>query len=111
MIRKLATVTILTVLILISPFNFIDAEDLATPSSGQQSITISNQSVNPNDGLNYLFKRVREKIGLLFAFTDKNKIKIYKNLVNVRLAELKYIVENKNMAYFEQTTNRYFTVD
>lgn len=67
------------------------------------------ESVNPSDGMSYLYKRIKEKVSMFFAFSNKNKIDNYKNLLNTRLAELKFVIENKHMSYFEKSTQRYFT--
>ncbi len=72
-------------------------------------IDVHYESVNPPDGISYLFKRIGEKISMFIAFSDKSKINNYKKLVNVRLSELKFIIENEKMAYFEKSTQRYFT--
>lgn len=95
---KLTTGFLLALTILLFSFNSVSAE-----------IIVPQESVNPPDGLPYLMKRIQEKIGLFFSFSNDNKIKNYKKLVTVRLSELKFIVEKKEMAYFEQTTLRYFS--
>lgn len=79
-------------------------------SSISAQMDVPYESVNPTDGISYLLKRINEKISLFFAFSDGNKVKSYKRLTNVRLAELKFIIENKRQAYFEKSTQRYFTV-
>lgn len=112
MIKKLTTGLLLTLIFLVSSFSGVSAERAASPSPSSTplpSINVPYESVNPPDGLSYLFKRIREKISMFFAFSQISKIRSYKKLVNVRLAELKFIIENKEMGYFEKSTQRYFT--
>lgn len=75
----------------------------------QQPIQIEYEKVNPSDGFNYGLKRFREKLYLILLFYSKDqKIGYYSELATRRLAELKYVVENKDMANFENATTRYF---
>lgn len=83
------------------------AEDQASPTA--TATTIPYESVNPPDGFSYVIKRVKERVGTFFAFSNEAKVKNYQNLADVRLAELKYVVDNKKQAYFEKSTQRYFT--
>lgn len=112
MIRKLTTGFLFALAIFASSFNGVSAERAVSPSPSSTpmpTINLPYESVNPPDGLSYLFKRIREKISLFMSFSDKSKIRSYKKLVAVRLAELKFIIENKEMGYFEKSTQRYFT--
>ncbi|OGE16952.1 hypothetical protein A3F00_02930 [Candidatus Daviesbacteria bacterium RIFCSPHIGHO2_12_FULL_37_11] len=111
MIIKLATFLLFT-LIFTSFFGNVKAVQEA--SSGTNLVVISvrdvtYEQVNPSDGSKYLIKRIGEKINMFFSFSSKSKVKVYKKLVNVRLAELKFIIEKKEMGYFEAATKRYFT--
>lgn len=77
----------------------------------QQPIQIEYEKVNPSDGFNYGLKRFKEKLYLIFLFYSKDqKIGYYSELTARRLAELKYVVENKDMANFENATTRYFVI-
>lgn len=67
------------------------------------------ESINPIDGFNYGVKRFKEKFILLTKFSKNKKADYYLKLIDIRLAELKYTIENKDMANFETTTQRYFT--
>lgn len=68
------------------------------------------EKVNPNSGYKYSLKRLKEKLTLLvFSVSRDRKTQVYKKLANTRLAELKQIVENKEMAHFENATKRYYT--
>lgn len=111
MITKLTTLFSL-IIIFTSFLSSVDAAEEAISSldlTKSPMIDITYESVNPPNGSPYLFKRIREKISIFFAFSNKSKVQVYKKLVNVRLAELKYVIEKKEMGYFEQTTKRYFT--
>lgn len=75
-----------------------------------QIIQVNYEKVNPSDGLNYVLKRFKEKIELALLFYSKDrKADYYKKLVSSRLAELKFVVDKKDMANFENATTRYFT--
>ena len=102
MIIKLTT-GLLVLAILVSSFSGVSAE------RAESTIDVHYESVNPPDGLSYLFKRIGEKISMFLAFSNKSKISSYKKLVTIRLAELKFVIENKQMGYFEKSTQRYFT--
>ena len=110
MIRKLTTSFIFITLIYALLFHNVSAQEIVDVSpSPMPLINISYDSVNPPDGMPYLLKRVKEKIGLFFSFSNESKIDSYKKLTKIRLAELKYIIEKNQMGYFEQSTQRYFT--
>ena len=98
MIRKLTTtVFILTILFLTSA------------NVSAQTLDVKYELVNPPDGVSYVLKRINEKISTFFAFSSGSKVSNHKKIVGVRLAELKFIVDNKKQAYFEKSTQRYFT--
>lgn len=68
------------------------------------------EKINPNSGYKYSLKRLKEKLTLLvFSVSQDRKTQVYEKLANIRLAELKQIVENKEMANFENATKRYYT--
>ena len=98
MLRKLTTFVFIASLFLFS-----------SAGLSAQTINVQYESVNPPDGISYVFKRVQEKIGNFLSLSNGNKVSSYRRLVNVRLAELKFIIENKKQAYFEKSTQRYFT--
>lgn len=75
-----------------------------------QTIEVEYEKVNPSNGFDYGLKRFKEKLYLAILFYSKDrKIDYYNELVTKRLAELKYVVETKDMANFENATTRYFT--
>jgi hypothetical protein len=74
------------------------------------SLAIKYESVNMKDGSRYLIKRLKEKAVLfLLSFNSEKKVNYYEKLLNVRLAELKYIVDNKDIANIQVASQRYFT--
>lgn len=79
----------------------------AEQSTNSAGININYESTNPNQGLQYGIKRVKEKIRLLLSFSSESKITYYQVLLKVRLAELKYVVDNRDIADIETTTQRY----
>ena len=69
---------------------------------------ISYESINPKDGISYQVKRIQEKIILFFLSPVLNKkSEKYEEVLNSRLAEVKYVVDNKDLAHIEKTTQRY----
>lgn len=73
-----------------------------------QMIQISNESINPGDGFKFSFKRLREKVMLaLVSFSSQSKYNYQKDLLTKRLAELKYVVDNKDIANIQTTSQRY----
>ena len=114
MIRKLTTSFIFFFLICAFLFGKVSAQQTidTSPSPSPNlipAIEVTYESVNPPDGMPFLLKRVKEKIGLFFSFSNESKINNYKKLTEVRLAELKFIIEKNHMGYFEKSTQRYFT--
>lgn len=79
-------------------------------NAGQMVVEIKYEQVNPSDGVKYSFKRLSEKLKLFFlSLLPSAKTEYYETLMDRRLAELKYIIEKKQMHKFENTTIRYFT--
>lgn len=75
-----------------------------------QTIEVNYERVNPSDGFNYGLKRLKEKLLLILPFRSaKSKAGLYEQFTKNRLAELKYVVDQKDMANFENATTRYFT--
>lgn len=69
---------------------------------------IGYEQVNPKDGFNYGLKRFREKVSFFLKFSKDSKAKFLEKQVNMRLSELKYTINQKDMANFESATTRYF---
>lgn len=73
-------------------------------------IQVDYEKVNPSDGFNYGLKRFKEKLLLILPLRSaKSKAKLYEQFTKNRLAELKYVIDQKDMANFENATTRYFT--
>ncbi len=79
-------------------------------SSSSAKLKISYENVNPKDGFKFSFKRFQEKLKLtLFFYSTKSKYNYEKDLLNRRLAELKYVVDNKDISNIQTTSQRYYT--
>ncbi len=79
-------------------------------SASNASISLPTEGVKPGDGVVFVFRRLAEKTQLMINSPFPNrKEKLYEELSSRRLAELKYIVENKQISYFENATTRYST--
>lgn len=76
--------------------------------SADGSLTLDYESVNPSDDYRYVLKRLKEKILLLvYSYSPSKKADYYLELTNNRLAELKHIVDKKDIANIETGSNRY----
>lgn len=97
---KKVLVIILSFFILTTYSTMVLAEDIAKPAI---------EKINPHDSISYAFKRLKEKIVLRFQFNTDSKIKYYEKLLNVRFSELVLIIENKEAANIEKSSQRYET--
>lgn len=79
------------------------------PSPEVKPIDVQYESVNPKDGGGYVIKRFKEKVAMFFSFTNSGKLNNLEKQAKTRLAELKLIVDDKQMGFFEKATQRYFT--
>lgn len=71
---------------------------------------VNQEEVNPSDGARFLVKRFKEKINLLILTPfPSRKIDFYTKLIDVRLAELKYIIDKKDPDKIETSSIRYAT--
>lgn len=69
---------------------------------------IQYEKINPDNNYQYNLKRLKEKIILTFySLWPEKKGVYYQNLLSKRLAELKYIVDNKNLAHIQKSSQRY----
>lgn len=74
------------------------------------SYSVQYEKINLKDGSRYLVKRLKEKVILLFLFNNpQKKLNYYKTLLTIRLAELKFIVDNKDISNIQVASQRYFT--
>lgn len=66
---------------------------------------ISKQTINPGS-IYYPLKRLIEKILVNFQIDPKSKASFYENLVQTRLAELKYVAEKNYLDQVERSSQR-----
>lgn len=89
-------------------FNLLTTIVSSADTSPAPLTQITYQSVNPGDDYKYVLKRLKEKIALFFySFSPDRKYQYSKNLLEVRLAELKHVVDNKDIANIQTASQRY----
>ncbi len=82
------------------------AEENSSPSA--QLLQITYESINPSDDYQYIFKRLKEKLLLIIlSYSPSEKSKYQLNLLNTRLAELKYVIDKQDISNIETTSQRY----
>lgn len=99
-------ICLLLVIFIFSPFALAQEQNpLSTPSAQE---TISYETINPKDSYQYSLKRLKEKLTLMIlSFSAKSKYNYYNELLKIRLAELKYVVDKKDISNIETTSQRY----
>lgn len=81
---------------------------LAQASPEPNVMEVVYENTNPIDGFGYVTKRLKEKVKLFFlSFSVESKENYYKELTEIRLAELKFVIDKNNMGNFEKATIRY----
>lgn len=106
MLKNKVTILLLVSLLVSYTASMVRAEQLL--SDNAQIIQIAYEPINPGDGFKFSFKRLREKVMLaLVSFSSQSKYNYQKDLLNKRLAELKYVVDNKDIANIQTTSQRY----
>lgn len=105
--KRLFLTATLLIFVLSSATLQVLAEQESTFST--QVPEIKYEQINPDLGSKYILKRLREKIRGIFSFSASSKEKFYRELANRRLAELKYVVEKKDLNHHEVASKRYFT--
>ncbi len=102
-------IIICQLLLIISLNNTVFADENSGSQSGNL-IEVKYESVNPSPSYGYSFKRLKEKITLIILspFPSK-KSDYYMDLMKVRLAEFKYVVDKKDISNLQTTSERYFT--
>lgn len=110
-ILKFLVLAIASLAIVFAPFRLASAQSSSSsPSPTAVPMKVTYEKTNPNDGFSYITKRLGEKVKLiLFSFSANGKESFYKELANRRLAELKYVIDNKDLNSFEIATIRYST--
>ena len=76
------------------------------PANAQESISINNEAINPGS-FYYSFKRLLEKGMEKFQFTRQSKVNFLESLLNKRLAELNFVVENKLLSEVQTSSERF----
>ena len=89
-------------LVLVVSFVILSFQNLVL---AQETMVISKQGINP-DSAYYDIKRVWEKINEQVQFSQQNKLRYSRVLLENRLSELNYIAEGKQLDYFETSSNR-----
>ena len=83
---------------------------IGTTFAKAQATDVQKENTNPGDGFGFIGKRIGEKFKLfLYSPLPKRKKDALEKLATTRLTELKYVIEQKDMANFENTTTRYST--
>lgn len=74
----------------------------------QDASEIKYESISPKNGFEYSFKRLREKITLFWLSRDPlRKANYYSELLDKRLAELKQVVDEKDIENIQTVSQRY----
>lgn len=71
-----------------------------------ENIAVKNEIINPGS-FYYPFKRVWEKGSEKLQFDEQSKIVFYESLLNTRLAELNFVVENKLLSQVQTSSERF----
>lgn len=74
--------------------------------AGEDILNLKNESINPGSPA-YSLKRVYEKAFEMIQFSKAAKINYLKSLLRIRLAELKYGVENKALSEIQKSSERF----
>lgn len=83
----------------------------ALAQTSKSDLKIEIQSVNPGDDYKYVLKRLKEKIVLaILSFSSQRKANYYVGLLDIRLSELKYVVDKKDIANIQTTSQRYAAI-
>lgn len=78
---------------------------VASPVYSQESVRLPEVKIPPGYFL-YNFERIIEKIQVNFYFSPDSKVDFYKDLLQKRLAELKYIVDRGYLDEVEKSSQR-----
>lgn len=73
-----------------------------------EGFELKYEAVNPGNDPAYVFKRFREKVILfILSVSPEKKADFYEGLLTIRLSELKKIVDKKDIANIQTTSQRY----
>lgn len=104
-VTPIILISLFATVIFVNPPVFAASSDIDNTKKVSQ-----DKSIYPNS-FYYPLKRLWEKIRISFAFTNDAKIKVNQDLLDERLAELIYILDNNKLSYIETSSQRfaYFT--
>lgn len=74
--------------------------------AADQDLNLPSTIINP-DSFYYPLKRAWEKLKGNFAFSTEGRIEHESSLIKIRLAELKFIVENKILSEVQHSSERF----
>ncbi len=74
--------------------------------NAQDNFSLKNELINPGS-FYYSFKRLWEKSLDKLQFSRQSKINFYNSQLQVRLAELNYVVENNLLGELQQSSERF----
>ncbi|KKU10929.1 MAG: hypothetical protein UX13_C0001G0020 [Candidatus Woesebacteria bacterium GW2011_GWB1_45_5] len=92
-LKPIAALLIFFFVLLSSPSSVLAEYDFNTTVQGKSSV----------------WGRVGEKAGLFLKFSKNSKAVYWRKLLDIRLAELKYSVEDDKIDFVEETASRYST--
>lgn len=109
---RYSIIVIIATLVLSVSLHTVSAQTQTSQIKEQDRlVTVVYDSVNPKDGFKFIWKRLGEKTRLgLLAFFPEKKADYYKKVLDSRLAEMKYIVDNKDLNFIEKSSWRYSTI-
>ncbi len=109
MIKKIL-ITFLLVTIFSHSLTHVLAYENQESTTSSIPIQLPYEKINPKDGFKFSFKRLQEKIIFaFFTFSAQSKYMYQRDLLSKRLAELKYVVDNKDISNIQTTSQRYYT--
>lgn len=92
-------------LILILVLSFVLIGPAITVKASSENIVLHGQKILPGSVF-YNFKRLWEKGRDFLAFSPEAKVEYHRKLLNTRLSEFKYVMENKQLNEIEKASNR-----
>lgn len=92
--------------IIVITFSIIGIFLIPNLAYADTNIKLSTPQINPDSPL-YPLKRATEKFLFSFQFTSNSKLTYQKELLQIRLAELKYIAENHLLGQVETSSQRF----
>lgn len=102
---------LIIILLLVIFFSIVNIPSvLANNDDNSSTSQVKYEKINPGSPY-YIFKRLFENIQLNYLSVDKkSKSKILSHLLEVRLKEIAYVVNNNKIGMIENVTGRYDSV-